>query len=279
MNHQQFELAHQEMLYPCVRVRTQKAGGSGTILYSKPGERPDEYETYVLTNEHVIDDAIKVDKKWSSLLQREIKVDSKSTVDVELFRYRWQSRAIGGTAVQADIVAYDKDEDLALLKLRDPSPAQHVAKLYPRGEESALSIFTPVYAIGAALGHPPVVTRGVISGFGDEIDNREYWLSTAPVIFGNSGGAVFLESSRLLIGVPSRVAVTLLGFSATPISHLGWLIPITRLYKWFEDQLLYFLYDSNYTPTQCEKLRKERRDSEERRQAGKERQGEEPDAG
>jgi len=56
------EKKHLEMLYPCVRVRTDKAGGSGTVVYSK-ADKAGVYHSYVLTCEHVVDDLIKVDKK------------------------------------------------------------------------------------------------------------------------------------------------------------------------------------------------------------------------
>ena len=65
---------HDKFLKPCVRVRSQKAGGSGTILFSKEGE-DGEYSTYVLTNHHVVEDLIKVEKRWSALLKRDVKQD------------------------------------------------------------------------------------------------------------------------------------------------------------------------------------------------------------
>jgi len=42
---------HKHMLYPTVRVRTTKAGGSGTLIYSKqvPDEEDGIFESYVLT--------------------------------------------------------------------------------------------------------------------------------------------------------------------------------------------------------------------------------------
>ena len=65
---------HELMIYPEVRITADKARGSGTILYSAPIEDNEKrFETYILTNEHVVDDLIKVEKKWSTLLKREIK--------------------------------------------------------------------------------------------------------------------------------------------------------------------------------------------------------------
>ena len=47
------EQEHTEMLYPTVLVRLERGTGSGTVIYSKLNE-DQEYESYVLTNNHVI---------------------------------------------------------------------------------------------------------------------------------------------------------------------------------------------------------------------------------
>ena len=45
---------HEQMFYPTVRVRTRKAGGSGTVVYSE--KYKDEYYTYVITDSYLIND-------------------------------------------------------------------------------------------------------------------------------------------------------------------------------------------------------------------------------
>ena len=47
------EQEHVEMLYPTVLVRVGSGTGSGTVIYSDLNENQ-EYESYVLTNWHVI---------------------------------------------------------------------------------------------------------------------------------------------------------------------------------------------------------------------------------
>lgn len=247
------ESLHNEVLKPCVRVRTKRAGGSGTVIYSK-GEK--EVSTYVLTNEHVIDDAVRVVEKWDPILQKNTKRDERDIVEVQFFTYRWQSRVVGANTIEAEIVAYDKDEDLALLKLRGTDPVPAVAKLYPRGQESKLMVGEPILTVGCGLGEPPVLTQGLLSVFGREIDSKEYWLCTAPSIYGNSGGATFLAESHEFIGVPSRIAVTgWLGTSA--VTHLSYSIPITRVYDFLEQQVFRFIYDDSYTEEGEAKRRKE----------------------
>jgi len=172
--------------------------------------------------------------------------------------------------VHGDIVAYDKDEDLALLRLRSETPVAAIAKLYPRGQEKELRVTMPAYAVGAALGEQPVITVGMLCQFGREIDNRDYILNSAAIYFGNSGGALFLADTHELIGVPARIAVVLIGFSADPIPHLGFAIPIWRIYDFLEAQLFRFIYDENFTEKGEQEEREARRQEEERHLARKE---------
>lgn len=269
---------HKELLLPCVRVRADSAGGSGTVIYSAEND-DGEFSSYVLTNHHVVAGLIKVEKKWSSLLQREIKADVLGIPEVHFFEYRWKSRATGGRTVEADIVAYDPDEDLALLHLRSDAPPPSVARLYPHGKESDLKITMPVYAIGAGLGEPPVTTSGALAQFGREIENREFWLSTAPTIFGNSGGALFLAETHELIGVPSRIAVNALGYTQDAITHLSFAIPISRIYEFLDRQHFRFIYDANVTEDEEAEERRKLREREERRMAASEGSGTPDDPG
>ncbi len=58
---------HEQMFYPTVRVRTKKAGGSGTVVYSESYK--DEVYTYIITNQHVIDDSVHIEKRWDPVLK------------------------------------------------------------------------------------------------------------------------------------------------------------------------------------------------------------------
>lgn len=252
---------HLEVLYPVVRVRTKQAGGSGTVLWSEKVDG--EFVTFVLTNQHVIDSAVTVKKKWNPFLGREMKTETRSTVSVEFFRYKHGSRNVGTYSVDADIMAYEEDQDLALLRLRNVERAEFIAMLPPVGKEAEIQIFDQVYAVGAALGHPPIATSGKICYMDDEMDDFEYWLSDAQIIFGNSGGAVFLADSHEFIGVPSRLAVAQIGWSADPVSHMGFFIPFWRIYDWLEDEFYHFIFDREITYEWCENERE--RAQEERR--------------
>jgi S1-C subfamily serine protease len=262
---------HERLLYPTVRVRTDKAGGSGTVVYCEPvPEKSHEegYETYVLTNCHVINDNIRVEKKWSTLLKREVKTDVLADCTVEMFDFEYGSWESGHSAYKAEIMCYDKDMDLALLKLRTNRKFDYVAKVFPKDDhKKRLRMFMDVYAVGCGMGHPPLATQGNLTGFTDIIDNYPYWLSTAPTIYGNSGGALYLAETYEFIGIPSRIAVNMGGFSADAITHLSYFIPITSIYSFLEDQVFHFLFDRRYTSVDCAEWRREKRDRDERTMA------------
>ena len=259
---------HEQMFYPTVRVRTKKAGGSGTVVYSK--EYKGEVYTYVITNHHVISDSVKIEKKWDSVLKRKVDKEKLDTVFVEFFRYNNYSHTVGSFAVEADIVAYsevDGGQDWALLRVRDKeNTADWVANMFPLDDLDNVHIFDKSYAVGASLGHPPVASEGMITYMDDEIDSYKYWMSSAPTIFGNSGGAVYRWSDNRkryeYIGIPSRISIQPMGFSADAITHMGYFIPIDRVYKLLDENDYQFIYDDSKSIEDCNKARKKKQEPE-----------------
>ena len=257
---------HEQMFYPTVRVRTKKSGGSGTVVYSK--EHNNEIHTYVITNHHVISDCIHIVKKWNPVLKKKIDTEILDTVQVEYFKYNNYSHNIGSFAVEADIVAYSEVEggqDWALLRVRDKeSRADWVANLFPSNDLDNVHIFDDVFAVGASLGHPPIASEGIITYMDDEIDHYKYWMSSAQTIYGNSGGACYRWSpTRKIyeyIGIPSRISVQPTGFSADAITHMGYFIPIDRVYKLLEENDYHFIYDKDVSFEDCEEARKGKRE-------------------
>ena len=150
------------ILYPCARVRHGQVGGSGTIIYSKPGPNG-EWKTYLITCHHVIASAISLNDEWDPLLGKERKREQRSRVIVEEFNYKYGSRAIGVNSCEADIEAWDKKFDLAILKLRSVEQAKHVARMFPQDRTREISLLDTVYVVGCALGHEPILTEGRIT--------------------------------------------------------------------------------------------------------------------
>ena len=103
MNLQQL---HERILYPVVRIRAADAGGSGTVVLSQPDpEAEGEYQTFVMTNWHVVEKAIMVKDEWDSVLKKKRKRDVLDTVQVELFDYVRLSHRNSANTFAAEIVA------------------------------------------------------------------------------------------------------------------------------------------------------------------------------
>ena len=138
--------------------------------------------------------------------------------------------------------------------------------MFPLDDIDNVHIFDEVYAVGASLGHPPVASDGHISYMDDEIEHFKCWMSSAPTIFGNSGGAVYRWSANRkqyeYIGIPSRISIQLMGFSADAITHMGYFIPIDRVYKLLEDNDYQFIYDESKSIDDCKKARKKKQKPE-----------------
>ncbi len=248
---------HEKILYPVVRCRTDKAGGSGTIIYSK--ENPDkigEYLNFILTNHHVIEDAIQIKQEFDSMIKREVKKEFTQKVRVDIFDYVNMSEMNSANTHTADIVAYDKSHDIALLKLDTPKKLKYTATMFSRDKISNIKLFDQIYSCGASLLHDPFANKGEITYLNEDIDNKNYWMSNSNMIFGNSGGAVFLNETGEFIGIPARVTSTQLGFGFDIITWMGFFIPISRIYDFFDEQELKFIYNENITYQECMEKRK-----------------------
>lgn len=251
---------HEKFLYPIVRVASADAkgvrGGSGIVVYSRPRKGESKYETFVLTNHHVIGNLIEVTKKWNPGISRDVKVETRAEPTVELFGYEDLSYITDAMGKRADVVAWDEQMDLALVQIKSTQPFEHVAPIISqKSARDKLRIFTPVFQIGCALGVPPLVTEGRIGGFDFLIDNYPYTLTTAPGIFGNSGGAVMLQETAEVIGVTARMPVIFIGFGGNAVTHMMWSIPASTIYKFLEEQKYDFIVNPKRTPAQCEKER------------------------
>ena len=170
--------------------------GSGVIIDSDEG--------YIITNNHVIDDA----------------------EDIKVILY--DKREIRGT-----IVATDPPSDLAVIKV-DPNGLSTVAL----GNSDQLSVGEWVVAIGSPFGlhlnH--TVTAGIVSAVGRSSvmsrNNFEDFIQhDAAINPGNSGGALFNLDGEL-VGINTAIATD--GFSRAN-AGVGFAIPINMVKRVMED--------------------------------------------
>lgn len=245
--------AHKKYVYPTVRVSGGYGSGSGTVIYSKDSDKPDCISTYILTNFHVIGGSIKIDEVWDTDLQKNVKKERRGIVYVEIFKYKSWSTPVGTTRLEADIVVYNKQEDVALLKLRYEGAVDYVADLLGKEDVSKYRVMDESVAVGCSLGWPPLVSVGVITRINYQVDSLPYDMSSAQIIYGNSGGGMYTADGKF-IGIPSMVAVA--GWAGA-VTHMGLFIPIERIYAWMEEEHYDFIYDNSKDEKTSLELREE----------------------
>lgn len=235
------------VLKPLVRVKAGSAMGSGTVIYSEDREDNGEYQTFVLTNHHVISGGIHIVRKWDSLTAKWIHSEENDRVTVEVFTYLRSGKTVMSQPIRADIVAHNEEEDLAILRLDYPEKLTNVATLLPVDEN--LKLLQHVWAVGCSVGVDPIVTTGHINDLEELIEHKPYIMASADIIYGNSGGAVFtcVDDVFYFVGIPSRVSVTY----SQALTHMGYFIPIDRIRRFFKAQKLTFMLDDTVTPTEC----------------------------
>lgn len=183
-----------------VDVTTASGGdtGSGSII------RTNATDSYILTNNHVIDAA----------------VGGAGTIEITFN---------SGDTAPATIVGRDTVYDLAVLKV-----ALGNLPVIAFGDSSKLSIGDPVVAIGSPLGLASTVTSGIISALNRPVTTgnagAESYIDAiqtdAAINPGNSGGAL-LDSQARIVGVNSAIASLSTGSTSGSIG-LGFSIPINE---------------------------------------------------
>ena len=180
--------------------RKQVAGGSGFII------SPDGY---IVTNNHVIDGASKIQVHWGA--------DENGT---------------GGHTSEAKIIGRDPATDIALLKI----DAGQTLPSVPLGDSDRIRKGDWAIAIGNPFQFENTLTVGVISakgrnlGLSDQTRSFENFIQTdAAINFGNSGGPL-MNINGEVIGINTAIrggGAQGLGF-ATPINTAKRLLPQLR---------------------------------------------------
>ncbi|MBV8546805.1 MAG: trypsin-like peptidase domain-containing protein [Acidobacteria bacterium] len=175
----------------------QVAGGSGFII------SPDGY---IVTNNHVIDGASKVQVHWGA--------DENGT---------------GGHTSEAKIIGRDPATDIALLKIDAGQSLPSV----PLGDSDRIRKGDWAIAVGNPFQFENTLTVGVISakgrtlGLGDQTRSFENFIQTdAAINFGNSGGPL-MNINGEVVGINTAIrggGAQGLGF-ATPINTAKRLLP------------------------------------------------------
>lgn len=144
-----------------------------------------------------------------------------------------------GQEVEADIVNYDQDRDIAMLKLAEGTKVPGVAEL---GDSDALYVGQEVIAIGTPLGtnFAQTCTKGIVSGVNRSLDEEssngtavqsesetsyEYIQTDTAINSGNSGGPL-INSAGQVIGINTAKLSSSTSSSNASIEGMGFAIPI-----------------------------------------------------
>ena len=145
------------------------SSGSGSIIDSRG---------YVLTNNHVVEKAYKVNVTLAD-----------------------------GTEFEGNVIGSDQENDLAVIKFE---PGGHPLRTIPFGVSDHLRVGQKVLAIGNPFAFERTLTTGIISGIGRPLRNdkgiviRDLIQTDASINPGNSGGPL-LNSKGELIGVNTMI--------------------------------------------------------------------------
>ena len=182
-----------EITYTNVFGYTSKGAVSGSgFIISEDG--------YILTNHHVIEDAVKGGYDVQVLLQ-------------------------DGTSYIATVVGYEEDNDVAVLKIDAAGLSAAVI-----GDSDAMQVGERVYAVGNPLGELEyTMTDGMVSALDREISSTDsqtgmtktinMFQISAAINSGNSGGPIYNARGEV-IGIATAK------YSDTGVEGLGFAIPI-----------------------------------------------------
>jgi serine protease Do len=186
-----------------VQVRTPSGLGSGFLINE---------EGFLITNFHVI--------------------EGETQISLEVYHQK-DGQLERRTYKQVRIVAINKFEDLALLRIEDKDAPKF--KYVPMGSADALAVGERVFAIGSPLGLERTVTEGMLSTKTRQMQGELYLQTTAPINPGNSGGPLFNMSGEV-IGVTNM--------KITFGEGLGFAIPVEAV-RFFLDHRDAFAYSTD----------------------------------
>ena len=171
------------------QARESQSLGSGFVIHPAG---------YIVTNEHVIDQATEVDVVFSN-----------------------------GDKLEAEVVATDNEHDLAVLKVKPSKPLPAITL----GTSEDLMIGEPVYAIGNPFGYAGTMTRGIVSAVDRKLDisaTKSYTgliQTDASINPGNSGGPL-LNAYGQVVGINTAIRADAHGIGfAIAVSNIRDLLP------------------------------------------------------
>lgn len=118
-----------------------------------------------------------------------------------------------GVVAHGEVAKVDADYDIALVRVHTVCPCAPLSRRAPVTDDPVMHIGFPM---SVDINNLQVLTEGTYQGRA----NDHYDLTTAEIIYGNSGGGAFNERGEL-IGLTVAVVAASDGFTAQAIPHLA----------------------------------------------------------
>ena len=185
-----------------VQVRTPGGLGSGFFLTE---------EGYLITNFHVI--------------------EGETQIGVEVYQQQ-NGQLERKVYKQVRIIAMNKFQDLALLKIEDKDAPKFAT--VPLGDVDVLAVGERVFAIGSPLGLERTVTEGIVSTKTRQFQGELYIQTTAQINPGNSGGPLFNLQGEVIGVTNMKVFGEGLGF-AIPVDVVKYFLKHRDAYAYDTD--------------------------------------------
>ena len=154
-------------------------------------------------------------------------------------------RRVGELKMDAVVVRYSKDEDLALLRIRKRDFVKSSVVFYL--DEKIPQVGTDLYHVGSLLSQmgSNSLTSGIVSQIGRTIAKEEFDQGTCVAFPGSSGGGVYLRDGRY-IGALTRGAGE--GFNLY--------VPVRRMLKWARSAGIEWAIDDKVKMPSADELEK-----------------------
>ncbi|MFQ5748386.1 MAG: trypsin-like peptidase domain-containing protein [Planctomycetota bacterium] len=209
------ELKH-DLLDPVFQLAGRDAVGSGVLIHHGEDERGGFY--LALTCYHVIRDILEERDGVQDPYQEKF----DALID----------RGEGSLSLKAEMIRRDLDLDLALVRIDTPLSLEPLARIAPLARMKEVEVFSPVYTVGCPLGTAAQATHGEVTRTDWTVSGQNFWMVSSPAYFGNSGGGVFLDESRELIGIFAKI-YTHGTFRPQVVTHMGLAIPLDVITGWW----------------------------------------------
>jgi S1-C subfamily serine protease len=216
-----------------VTVNSGMGEGSGVIFTR---ERDGKKINFVWTAAHVVDNLRTTEHivDSDSGTQRVVVKFKDAEVIKELVE---DGRRVGELKMLAEVVRFNEQEDLAVLRIRKTNFVSASAVFYL--DEKIPAIGTDVFHVGSLLGQvgSNSMTSGIVSQIGrviPDIGKEEFDQTTATSFPGSSGGGVFLKNGAY-VGMIVRGAGE--GFNLA--------VPVRRMVRWAESADILWAMDKS----------------------------------